>query len=238
MFESVLNRDDAHRATEALRRMSDRGLEFAITGSLALDAQLAVNGVPGSRRALHDIDIVVRDVVSLPDGLADGLLVNHAHPRATEGKLVLQLVDPGLRLRIDVFRAFGETLQRAMRLEDETGDMTVVAIEDLRARFTAHVIASLGRGLEIDRKYVASFRRLQRRGEPAKLDRAWRDHRQDFAGSIAQATEEAQGLIVRRPELLVDEHYGPQSEPCVRCAAFGTFRLADPDDVLAILGYI
>jgi hypothetical protein len=42
-------------------------------------------------------------------------------------------------LRVDLFRAFGRSLSRACTLDQETGELEVLAVEDLVARITAFV---------------------------------------------------------------------------------------------------
>jgi hypothetical protein len=237
MFEDLLEAADAERATRVLGRLSERGLRFALTGSLAREARLLQRGEPEPRRKLRDVDLVVDGVHGLPDGLAEGFLINHAHPLAPPGKMLLQLVDPEDRVRVDLFRAYGATLLRAGALERGTGAMAVVAIEDLRARLTAHVLTAMRRAEPIDVKHVAAFRRLLACGEPAVLAEAWDDHRESLADTFAGATRDALHGLAERPDLVVVETYAPRTETCARCRPFSSFRLSPPEAVAAVLGY-
>lgn len=198
MLESLLSPADALRVTRVLGQLKSAGLAFAVTGSLAAGARLRELGFPVTQRPLNDLDIVVRAWSALEDGPADGFLINHVHPTAPEGKLLLQLVSPDHKLRIDIFREYGLTLARASPVPP-IDDWLFVSVEDLRARMTAHVCRSLGRGITIDQKYVDAFVALSNAGEPQRLAEAWTDHRESLDGAIWEATAGALELVRAYP---------------------------------------
>ena len=208
-----------------------------MTGGLAIDAQLHARGRSATARPLTDIDLVVSDFASIPTSLAEAFLLNHVHPFAPEGKTLLQLIDQPRALRVDLFRAFGDTLSRAELLDEDTSGLPVPSIEDLVARTTAMVCGTLQRGTTIDFKHVAAFRRLRGLGEPRRLAVAWLDHRQDVQGTIEEAAAEATRLLSVRPELIVVERYSTVVVPCERCLDFGVFRATPPHKIVEILGY-
>ena len=224
------------RVTRVLEELKSCGLKFAVTGRLAIAARLREVGVSVRRKPLSDLDIVVEGWADLPDRLADRYLLNHIHPSAPEGKLLLQLVSPEQRLRIDIFRQYGLTVSRASSPPSVT-DFLFVSVEDLRARVTAHVCSSLGRGFVIDRKHVEAFCALQTVGEPQRLIEAWRDHNETLDGTIQEATATAQRLIEASPHLIVTEQYGLEIVPCAKCMPDDRFPLADRELVASILGY-
>ena len=236
MLESLLSPADSLRATCALDQLKSCGFAFALTGGLAIAARLREVGVSVERKPLNDLDIVVGAWSDLQDSLAAGYLMNHIHPSAPEGKLLLQLVSPEHLLRIDVFRQYGLTLARATPVP-LFGDTWFVSIEDLRARVTTHVCRSLGRGIAIDRKYVESFGSLCTAGEPQRLIEAWGDHRESVDGTILEATLTAQKLIRANPHLIITEQYSVESAPCAKCKPDDRFVLADRDLIASILGY-
>jgi hypothetical protein len=49
VFAGVLNDDDARRATEVVEAVHTHGIRCALTGGLAIDAQLRKHGRPDSR---------------------------------------------------------------------------------------------------------------------------------------------------------------------------------------------
>lgn len=116
MFAGVLNDEDARRATEVIEAVLAHGIRCALTGGLAIDAQLRKYGRPCERRSLNDIDLVVEDFASIPEALAGAFLQHHVHPDANDGRTLLQLVDQPRAIRIDLFRALGGSLSRASRL--------------------------------------------------------------------------------------------------------------------------
>jgi hypothetical protein len=153
------------------------------------------------------------------------------------GKTLLQVIDRERALRVDLFRTFGTTLSRARVVDEQTGPLPVLALEDLVARTTAHVCGRLRKGLEIDAKYVRSFMRLTDLGTPTQLTEAWEDHRQDLPGTLEEATREAHQLLGRHPELVISEGYSAVVTACDQCQDYGPFRLAPSKTIVDILGY-
>jgi hypothetical protein len=94
ILEEFLERHDALRVADVMDSLLAHGLRVcALTGSIALEAQMISSGRSPQRRRLNDLDYVVDGFSSVPDALADVFLVHHVHPQAPRGKLLLQLVD-------------------------------------------------------------------------------------------------------------------------------------------------
>jgi hypothetical protein len=237
MFEIFLISDAARRATLVLERLLSRGLSCALTGSLAIEAQLRAHGLGFGRCELNDIDLVVADIKSLSESVAEGFLLSHVHPLAPEGKLLVQLIDPDQRLRVDVFRAYGKSLSRSQRLDSETGDLNVLALEDLRARSTAQICTPLENGRPTDIKFESAFCRLCGHGQEMLLTEAWNDHRQSIAGTVADASKRAFTLLSERPHLLAQEEYSSRCTSCEKCLEYASLKLATPEETIALLGY-
>jgi len=237
MFEIFLTADDARRATLVLERLLSRGLSCALTGSLAIEAQLRAHGLGFGRCELNDIDLVVADIKSVSESVAEGFLLSHVHPLAPEGKLLVQMIDPEHRLRVDVFRAYGKSLSRSQRLDSETGDLNVLALEDLRARSIAQICTPLESGRSTDIKFESVFRRLFGHGQELLLTEAWNDHRQFTPGTVADASKRAFTLLLERPHLLVQEEYSSRFIPCEKCREHASLKLAKPEEIIALLGY-
>jgi hypothetical protein len=236
-FAQLLEPSDARRATAVIETLLAHGFRGALTGGLAIDAQLRVCGRPVERRPLNDIDFVVDSFESIPESLAGSFLVHHVHPDATDGKTLLQLVDEAHRVRVDVFQALGKTLSRTVRLDDEPCDLDVLSIEDLVARSTSLVCGRLLRRLTIAVKHVSAFERLRGLGEPAKLSATWNDHRQRVPGTLDEASCEAARVLDAHPELVVVEQYSSDPVACERCRQHGPFRPASSSKVIEVLGY-
>jgi hypothetical protein len=150
---------------------------------------------------------------------------------------MLQVIDRERAIRVDLFRPFGASLSRARMLDEQTGPLPVLAVEDLVARTAAYVCGRLRRGLEIDAKHVRTFMRLTDLGRPTELAKAWQDHRQDVPGTLREATHEVHQLLARHPELVVSEKYSAVVTACEQCQDYGSFRLAPPEMFVDILGY-
>ena len=237
MLEIFLTPDEARRATLVLERLLASGLTCALTGSIAIEAQLRAHGLSFGRRRLNDLDLVVRNLESLPSSVAERFLLNHVHPGAPEGKLLIQMVDPEQHLRVDVFRAYGDSLSRAQLLDSETGNIKVLALEDLRARSIAQICIPLESGRPMDIKFEVAFRRLCGKGQQMRLAEAWNDHRQGLAGTLAETSERVLRLLSERSHLLVVEEYSRQHTPCGKCSDHASFKLAKPEETIAVLGY-
>jgi hypothetical protein len=237
VFANLLDPADARRATDVVAAVIRLRLRCALTGGLAIDAQLRDHKQPVERRRLNDIDLVVESFASIPESVARSFLQHHVHPDAVEGKILLQLIDEQHRIRLDLFAAFGTSLARAHPLNSETGELDVLSIEDLVARTTALVCGRLRRRQAIDVKHVTAFQRLRGLGEPAKLAAAWADHRQQVPGVLEEASWQAARLLESHPELVIVERYSSDIVPCERCRPLGPFRPAAAARIVEILGY-
>jgi hypothetical protein len=237
VFGALLHLHDARRATEVVTAVLAHGLPCALTGGLAIDAQLRAHGRPVEPRHLNDIDFVVEGFASIPGSLAGSFLQHHVHPNAIDGRTLLQLIDQPRAIRVDLFRALGRTLSRAATLDNETGELDVLSVEDLVTRTTALVCGSLRRGKSIDAKHATAFTRLLGLGRPEQLAAAWNDHRQQVPGTLGEASREASRLLEAHAELVVIEKYSREATPCERCREHGPFRPAPSDRIVEILGY-
>jgi hypothetical protein len=186
---------------------------------------------------MNDIDFVVEDFASIPGSLAESFLPHHVHPDAVAGRTLLQLVDQPRAIRIDLFHMLGSTLSRAVKLDDETGELNVLSVEDLVARTTSLVCGRLRRGQSVDVKHATAFTRLFGLGRPEQLAAAWNDHRQQVPGTLDAASREAARLLEAHPELVVVEEYSRDASPCERCREHGPFRPAPFGRIVEILGY-
>ena len=237
MFAGLLDQDDARRATEVIDTILSHGLRCALTGGVAIAAQLRAHGRPITPRRLIDLDLVVANFATIPEPLASAFLQHHVHPDATDGRTLLQLIDRSRAVRVDLFLELGSTLSRAARLDADTGELAVLSVEDLVARTTALVCGRLRRGLTIDIKHTAAFSSLRGLGRPAQLAAAWNDHRQQVPGTVDEASREAARLLEWHPELVIVEEYSADRRPCERCRPHGPFRPAPSESIAEILGY-
>jgi hypothetical protein len=233
-----LTADDAARLARVLAKLARHGVApLAVTGGVAIEARL---GAGARSRALADLDVVSAvDLSEVGEALADDFLFVHLHPHAPGGKIVVQLVDPAERLRVDVFRPKGAVLARATRGElDDLDPVDLVAIEDLAAR-VAGLVLDLGRDRDVPRKHAEDFGRLVAAVDPARVEPAWRDHRRAMdPPSFAEAVAQIADLVVTHADRLIVPVYSRDiSAICDRCAELGPFRPAAPADVLALLGY-
>ena len=237
MFDALLLSSDARRARDLVTTVLASGLPCALTGGLAIAAQLRARGRAVLPRPLNDIDLVVERFDDIPQSLSALFLLNHVHADAAPGKTLLQLVDESRAVRIDIFRAYGDTMARAMRLDGDTGVIPVVSNDDLLARTTSMICTELGRGRPIDRKHVRSFRQLLDLGRDEADASAWSDHRERVSGTFDEAIREALRLLDARPDLVVVEEYSAAITPCDRCRPHGRFRPAPSERIVEILGY-
>ena len=239
-FDLFLSPGDARRAARALEKLERCGLrDFALIGGLAIEARLV--GHSTQARALNDVDIVVESFGAIPATLADDFLFRHIHPHAPQGKTLVQLVDPGEALRIDIFRAYGATLARSVPMDFPGGSVAVAALEDLAAR-EASLLMDLACGSPVPLKHARDFQRLAdavAAVDPSRIRAAWGDHRKSHdPETFGEAAACIAELTQSRRELLVFPGYSRDADAvCPKCQETATFRLAPAHAILSILGY-
>jgi hypothetical protein len=64
------------------KRFWPPGVRCALTGGLAIAAQLGAHGRPVARRALNDIDLIVHEFSAIPESVTASFLLHHVHPDA------------------------------------------------------------------------------------------------------------------------------------------------------------
>jgi hypothetical protein len=191
-----------------------------------------------SIRALNDLDFVAPDFDSIPQSLYRDFLFHHVHPLDPPGKIVLQCIDPETALRIDVFRACGDTSSRAVAMELESGPVQLTSLADLFAR-AARLLLDLADGVPVPAKHARDYLHLVELANPGELEAAWRDHRKPaHPENFREARGVLGNLIASRSGLLFTPQYSQDTgEICPRCAPTAAFPLADPKVVRSILGY-
>lgn len=221
-----------------LKRLSESGLKYAVTGSLALNARLCALGLPPVARGLNDIDIVVRSFAEIPVALRDCFMCIHAHPDAIDGKLLLQLADPVTRMRIDIFAFVGKTLSRSIAGLIDGRIERIVSAEDLAARATRSVLG-LQHGSRVPQKIADDLLRMLPVLDYVQAEQAWIEHRgPDSEEPFQAAVARAQMLVLSHSRLLTNEAYATDiAATCARCCDDAGFNLTPKIDVLATLGY-
>ena len=232
---TFLSAADSDRALRTLRKLERHDIgRWALTGGFALELH-----APGSSiRALNDIDFAAPDFDSIPPTLARDFLFCHVHPIDPPGKTILQCIDPATALRIDIFRACGETLLRSVAVDLPFGPMHVVSSADLAARL-ARLLLDLANGVRVPEKHARDYLRLDPVADLAASQAAWDDHRKPtHPNRFNQVRETVRHLISARPDLLCRPEYSQNArEICPRCRPVEAFPLADPQAVLDLLGY-
>jgi hypothetical protein len=239
MLDQFLSTDDADRALGTLWKLLRNDLSrWALTGGFAVEIHCLRLGKRPSMRLLNDLDFVTSSFECIPASLAEDFLFRHIHPLDPPGKTMMQFVDPNGRLRIDVFRAYGATMNRTLPLELPFGTMQLISLEDLLAR-TVRLLLDLAAGIALPAKHARDFWRLAKVVEPGKVEAAWQDHRKpQQPANFEQAASLAGNLILERQDLLIAPgHSKDAAEVCPRCAPTAAFPLADPNLVLSLLGY-
>jgi hypothetical protein len=211
---------------------------WALTGGVAFEMHADRLGLPAASRALNDLDFVVESFDCIPETLPDDFLIRHVHPLDPPGKIILQMIDPGAALRIDVFRACGLTTSRVVRMDLPLGAVQLVSLEDLIAR-AARLLLDVADGVPVASKHARDYLRFVGLVDPDAMETAWQDHRKPaHPRSFEEVRRTLPDLIGAHPGLLITPVYLKNAEEqCPRCAPFARFQLADPNAVLALLGY-
>ncbi|MGD0369717.1 MAG: hypothetical protein ABSA94_19870 [Acidobacteriaceae bacterium] len=247
-FDLFLAPSDADRAARTLSHLSRHDLtRFALTGGFAIELhvsalQIQTRGGQPTLRPLHDIDFLVDSFRDLPPSLGVELLLRHIHPHDPPAKTLLQGVDPTTSVRVDVFRAYGNELDRAQPVTLAGISLRIVSLQDLTARHT-RLCWDLVEGKPLAPKYARDFLRLlaliPENQFTGSIDAIWQEHRKPhFAGAFAEAAQQIRRAIEARPDLLIPPSYSTDiHEVCERCQATPAFPLTPPSQILAHLGY-
>jgi hypothetical protein len=211
---------------------------WALTGGFAIEAHIKRCGGETAIRPLHDIDFIVDSFDCIPESLAGDFLLRHVHPHDPGGKTLLQCVDPETGVRVDVFRAYGSVMERVIAVDLLDRPLRMISLEDLTAR-AARLSWNLYENHPVAPKYVRDFLRLLALSSTEDIESAWQDHRQSHRPvGFSKAAMEIRRLIAERAELLVSPVYSTDVNAiCERCCDSRALPLADPRQVLAILGY-
>jgi hypothetical protein len=202
---------------------------YAITGSSAL---------PVNAREPGDVDLVVTSFAELPVALSEAFLCVHVHPGAASGKLLLQLVNPDDRVRVDIFSAAGNTLARTIPGTLEGHSVRFVSREDLAARLARSLMA-LERNEPVAQKFATGFQTLVDSIERSRIEAVWSDYRaDDDPETFDEACNRIAVAIAIHEDLLVEPQYSTDAGiVCLRCDASAGFPVASPREILGLLGY-
>ena len=239
MLHEFLTPPDVDRASCELRKLARHPIQhWALTGGLAIEIHSRIAESAPHIRRLNDLDFIADSFESIPSALGQDFLVVHVHPFAEPGKIMLQLADPDAKLRIDLFRACGSTMDRAPRLNLPTGAVRLVSAPDLIAR-SARLVFDLHQGIPIPSKHATDFLRLSEMVEPSQVQGAWRDHRKATQPDIFDDVEKLlKRLIPASSTLLIAAEFSTDvASVCPSCHPVSTFQLADRSRVLSTLGY-
>jgi hypothetical protein len=211
---------------------------WALTGGIAFEMHAARLGLPAGTRALNDLDFVTPAFDSIPATLSADFLCRHIHPFDPPGKILLQLIDPESRLRIDAFRASGQMMSRAVTGDFPFGALRVVSLEDLVAR-AARLLLDLAECVPVASKHARDYLRFVDLANPVAIEAAWQDHRKTAHPTTFQETRHLLPDLIRtNGNLLITPEYSKNTkEVCPRCVPSSGFQLADPNVVLSMLGY-
>jgi len=239
MLERLLSVFDLTRALDLLERLSQhRTHSWALSGGLAIEIHVLRAGLTPRKRSLNDMDFIATGFADIPRTLAKNFLFRHVHPEEVPGRIMVQFVDMETKLRIDVFRAAGASTTRAIQLALPTGEMRIVAVEDLIAR-TARLSLDLADGIPVPAKHAEDFLRLSELIASPEVQPAWGDHRKpEHPLVFRDAMDMLLELIQNRKDLLIVPEYSKDvTAECSRCVPTSAFPLADLQVIFSALGY-
>jgi hypothetical protein len=208
MLERFLSAADTRRATRILQKLARNDVRsLALSGGLATELHHELRGSRSFPRALNDIDFIVESFGCLPDSLADDFLFRHVHPLDPPNKTILQAIDPVEALRVDVFRACGESVIRSSSMTFGSISLRLVSLEDLVAR-SARLALDVTRRVATPRKHATDFLRLLKLADVSAVESVWRDHRRpDHPATFREAKVLLQTLLPMSRELLIAPSY-------------------------------
>jgi hypothetical protein len=238
-FTAFLSATDAERAKRSYTRLIQLcDQPPVLTGGLAIGLYLSRFGLVPEARPLNDMDFLATSFQELPQQLSRFLLFLHVHPHDPPGKTLMQGVDPETAVRIDFFGVAESVLSRSISLELCGSPARVISIEDLTAR-TARLCLDLATNTPTPAKHARDFLHLLPLVEPDSTEEVWREHRKpNHPESFKTVANLLPELIATRKELQIEPPYSQDVLAiCPRCQPTEMFPLADPRQVIALLGY-
>jgi|SRR5579863_7956557 len=233
---------DRFESTSAVRAQSTlRALDVAnapgliLTGSLALEHHIEHLGGPCVHRAIHDIDFVCESYEAIPTAFFRAMTVRHNHPGDPPGKTLFQGVYEASRMRVDVFRAYGDVARRAVSIG---AVIRAVSHGDMLARL-ARLCLPITRGEPIERKFARDFIRLLDLSAGMPVDAIWQEHRKaPDPLRFVEVTTLLRSAIESQSGLLVERENG--TDPNIYCRRCKETRVEQRDSgrrMLETLGY-
>ena len=238
-FTAFLSPADAERAHRTLAMLRRHRIEaLVLTGGLAVELHCMRQGLPTETRPLNDIDFLVDSFKEIPLTLRADLLFRHVHPHDPPAKTLLQSVNQETGVRVDIFRACGQTTTRARTVELCGASMRIVSLEDLTAR-TARLCMDLAENAQMRAKHAVDFLRLLPLVQMVEMEVVWREHRKpNHPEAFAVAARLLKELIATKKGLQITPVCSRDvTAICSRCEGSEAFPLADPERVLSLLGY-
>jgi hypothetical protein len=151
---------------------------------------------------------------------------------------MFQAVDPETEVRLDVFRAYGSELERAVNVTIAGAAIRMVSIQDIVARH-ARLNWDLMESKSVAPKFARDFLRLLGYVKTDEMESIWREHRKPHCiESFAETVRQLRRVIASRADLLVPPTYAKDAhQACNRCQEIKAFPLTDRQRILSILGY-
>jgi hypothetical protein len=239
MLDSFLNATDSDRVVRTFQNLAVHGIsDWALTGGIAIELQILHSGGQPILRPLHDIDFVTDSLASIPETLGAELLLCHVHPNDPPGKILFQAVDPKTKVRLDVFRAYGSELERALPVTIAGVNFRVISLQDMVAKL-ARINWDLMETKPAAPKYARDLLRLLEYVGTDGIESIWSEHRSSqCVESFADTARQLRLVIASRPDLLLSPTYSTDvDEVCKRCQRVEAFPLTDRRQILSILGY-
>ena len=237
--DGFLSSADYGRVTRLLHKLASHNISgWALAGGFAIELQITQRGGYTLSRKLSDLDFVAASFDDVPRSLGRDFLIRHVHPYDPPGKTLLQMVDAESRLRVDVFRACGAQMERVSLVELPNGRLQIVSFEDMVARAT-RVCCDLLTEEPVAAKYARDFLRLFELADAEKVEPVWMEHRrQPNRMSFIETAHMLRSVVISRKDLLIDPEYATDINTiCARCCEVDGLRLADPQQILSLLGY-
>jgi hypothetical protein len=238
-LEKFLAGAEAERVRRTLGILAHCGFsQLVLTGGFAVELHCLRRGFAPQLRPLNDIDFLAGSFAEIPRGLSAKMVFRHVHPNDPPNRTLLQCVDAETAIRVDAFRASGDTMARAIPSEIDGFSLRLISIEDLTARI-ARLCMDLADNTPIPAKHAQDFLRLLPLAAPDNVVCAWEEHRKaKHPKSFRTAASLLTDLIATRTDLQIVLQYSRDADrSCQRCVATPDFPLARAERMLSLLGY-
>ncbi len=218
----IYTKQDSKKINITLERLGKYINSITLTGGIVSAYYHWKYDLPLSQRKLNDLDIVINDSFDIPASLTKEFFVIHYHPKSKKGKLLMMLLDPATKIRIDIFPYTGDSQSRKHTTIISNKSFEVLSLEDLVCQLLV-ICNDLVKNKSVDPKYFIDMISLFGKCNHKLLQRIWNEYK-EFEQDLDSIYLAILNKIKSDPQLLQKTIYCQNlnhvCDKCIKCDKF------------------